>query len=489
MRVLVLRVLLAVPGGSRSGWHIRRKASHAVSLFRVQVPAEGCGRAGTSRTAGHGVLLLAVALAAALTVSLLPRVSAGADDVPQQLEALVDQLDDDDYAIREQATRRLSETADIATIRQLTAAWRKGGLEASWRAASVLRGLATSKDVATCDAVVRMLEGQADSPRPHVARQAAELLRLVGPNRRERTIRLLRRWGANVEDRGNGRLGVRLRSDWQGGEEALEHLPRLERVTVVQLNHPSVTDAGLEIVAGCDDLEALYLGGSSIDADGLRHLRELSSLRYLSLKGLPLDDASIANLAGLTALEQLGLDGTPVGDEALTYLRGMANLRVLWLNNTRVTDDGLARLKGLPQLEKLVLTETALEGPGLEHLAKASRLRYLSLQGVPLRDGAMPYLGRVTQLTSLGLDGTRVGDAGLKYLAPLKDLEVLWLNDTSVTDDGVEHLEKLTSLKSLYLPGTKVSPEVIRRLRRALRRCRVVGPDGEDGDFVPQIRP
>jgi hypothetical protein len=482
VRISVLRVLLAAPSDRRSGWSIGGKAPRAVNPILDRVAAEGCGRIGASRAAGHGVRLLAVGLVAALTFSFsfLLRTSAGADDAPPQLAALIDQLDDDDYAVRERATRRLSETADIATIDRLTAAWRAGSLETSWRAAAVLRGLATSKDVAACDAVVRVLEGQVDSPRRHVARQAAELLRLVGPNRRERTIRLLRRWGADVEDRGNGRLDVRLRSDWQGGEQALEHVPRLEGVTLLQLNHPSVTDAALEIVAACNDLEALYLGGSSIDADGLRRLRELSSLRYLSLKGLPLDDASIANLAGLTALEQLGLDDTPLGDDALTHLRGMSNLRVLWLNNTKVTDDGLALLEHLPHLEKLVLTQTPLKGPGLEHLAKAPRLRYLSLQGVPLRDGAVPYLGRVTQLTSLGLDGTRVGDAGLKYLAPLKNLKVLWLNDTPVTDAGVEHLEKLTSLESLFLPGTKVSPEGVRRLRRALPRCRVAGPDGDD---------
>ncbi|MEQ8789169.1 MAG: hypothetical protein RIC55_22845 [Pirellulaceae bacterium] len=460
---------------ARTWWPIDAEAEDAVSGIHDRIEAPGRIAAGRRRCAAIRRLRPAVVL---LALSISPAILARAEDAPPlRISALIGQLDNDSYATREQATRRLSESADVAMIEPLAEALGGGSIERSWRAATVLRILAQSNDLATRDATVTALERIVDSPRTELSRQAQHLLRVVAPTRRQRAIALLSMWGGSIKTVKIGddsMTAIRLESGWKGEEHALAHLTRIDRLGAVHLNHASVTNAGLKTAVNNEDIVQLYLAGSSIDGDGLKHLHALPRLRYLSLQAMHIDDASLANLSGIETLESLGLDDTPIGDDALHHLAGLPNLQVLWLNRTKVTDEGLLRLPPLPELNKLVLTGTSLKGPGLEHLKDYPKLRYLSLQGAPLRDGAMPYLGRAVQIETLGLDGTQVGDSGLKYLKGLEGLKVLWLNDTLVTDAGIEHLESLTSLESLFVPGTKISPEGLRRLKQTLPKCRVV---------------
>jgi hypothetical protein len=49
----------------------------------------------------------------------------------------------------------------------------------------------------------------------------------------------------------------------------------------------------------------------------------------------------------------------------------------------------------------------------------------------------------------------------------------LWLHDTRLTDASVPRLAQLKQLKSLYLHRTRLTVEGVRRLQKALPKCRI----------------
>jgi hypothetical protein len=106
---------------------------------------------------------------------------------------------------------------------------------------------------------------------------------------------------------------------------------------------------------------AFFQGGS--DAEAV-HVGRLSRLVDLDLQGPSVTDAGLAHLKGLTSLQVLNLSNTQVTDAGLTHLKRLTSLQVLWLNNTRVGNAGLAQLKGLTNLKALRLVGTRVNDAG-----------------------------------------------------------------------------------------------------------------------------
>ena len=90
---------------------------------------------------------------------------------------------------------------------------------------------------------------------------------------------------------------------------------------LADVSQTAVTDAGIAILADCDDLT------------------------YLDAYDAPIGDAALASLSRLPRLEFLFLPGTRVTDQGLKSLYSLKSLRVVHLGGCPVTPEGVAALR------------------------------------------------------------------------------------------------------------------------------------------------
>lgn len=133
-------------------------------------------------------ILLLAALPAAASSQPVPKQKKRAPSAAR-LRKLIADLDDNDYFVRQRATRKLVE-AGSAGLPLVTKTALNGSFEASTRALRVLAMLVKSRNAKTAAAAIKSLRTIAASENARVARRAAFLLR--GPNRLRTMKRLLR---------------------------------------------------------------------------------------------------------------------------------------------------------------------------------------------------------------------------------------------------------------------------------------------------------
>jgi len=184
-------------------------------------------------------------------------------------------------------------------------------------------------------------------------------------------------------------------------------------------------------------------------------------------------DAELEHVERLTDLRHLLLDKTLVTDAGLKHIEGLTKLEVLYLDNTQITDAGLEHIHDLPRLRFVTLDNTKVTGTGLRQMKGLPNLQDLSLDGTQVTDTALPYLAALPHLQDLSLSGTKVTDAGLRHLKSLTTLKTVRLNGTRITDAGLRCFEGMHHLEGLELNGTKVTDEGIKRLQRALPKCKI----------------
>lgn len=107
----------------------------------------------------------------------------------------------------------------------------------------------------------------------------------------------------------------------------------------------------------------------------------LPSLRRLDLSYSTLSDGGLETLAGLSRLEELNLTNCKYVALETSALEKLPALRRLNLSRTQVGDDAVARLTELGQLEELNLCYTPMSNAGVAQLRETyqSRCRVLSM--------------------------------------------------------------------------------------------------------------
>ena len=135
----------------------------------------------------------------------------------------------------------------------------------------------------------------------------------------------------------------------------LVHIGSLDRLEMLMLGGPGLSDEELSHLQGLTNVQALFLSGANVSDSGLQCLKGLVKLKTLSLGGTKVTDAGIAQLRGLSSLEELDVSMTMVTDASLVHLRGLRSLKELNLQMTRITDAGLIHLRGLTNLRLLML--------------------------------------------------------------------------------------------------------------------------------------
>ena len=157
----------------------------------------------------------------------------------------------------------------------------------------------------------------------------------------------------------------------------LVHLKDFPKLRILFFNevmvtyNPQITDEGLKIVQGLNQLEVLGLTNTNITDAGMERIGKLIHLKGLGLKNVGITDIGLKYVKNLSRLQTLRLANTKISDAGLENLKELTSLQFLDLESTRITDAGLAQLKGLHALQEIRLGNTKVGGDGVKNLQKA----------------------------------------------------------------------------------------------------------------------
>ncbi len=262
----------------------------------------------------------------------------------------------------------------------------------------------------------------------------------------------------------------------------------------LDLNYSSITDDGMQYVAGMKELTHLALRDTLVSDAGVRHLAGLSKLESLDLYGTSLTDTGVSSLAGLKRLRKLNLLGANVSDESAALLAALPELEELNLYRSRITNDGLAKLRSLKKLRSLDVRYARVTRGGVDDFRRA-----VPQCEVDFQDSAQPTTNAKLRLsapstqteqaiaqwvTALGgkptvregavravdLSRTPVSDAQIAHLAGLRSLEELSLESTETGDSAAAAIARLGSLRRLNLRHTTVSDKGLREFAAGLTK-------------------
>ncbi len=315
------------------------------------------------------------------------------------------------------------------------------------------------------DVVRQRLLARVDDPREYVADSALDALHATGLEGSLRPPELI----DALEKAGDGVLSLVLHHEEisydrlhgmafyyptrQVGfgitDRDLARLGGLHHLRLLDLSANPVGDAGMESIAGLENLEWLFLYDAQVTSAGLAHLAGMTRLRSLALGGCEITDDGLLQLEKLPALEALDLRKTQVTDAGMRRLAGCRRLKAIWLDETQVTDAGLAQLAELPLLEDVGYLKKQFTLRGLAQLKGLATLRP-AIESVT--DDDLALLTDMPRLRELILSNSGVTDAGLEHIGKLTQLESLSLGGTKITDTGLLKLRSLVNLKFLYLP-------------------------------------
>ena len=274
------------------------------------------------------------------------------------------------------------------------------------------------------------------------------------------------------------------------GDDQIELLTGLDRLTTVNLHNSVVTDDGLLKLEAVPTIRRLNLRRTSgIEGPGLAVLEKLPNLEILELlyNSSSVDNDALGYVAKLPKLRLLDLRGClQVGDEGLQKLSTLKNLKDLKLRCTALTDEGVAVVGEMPKLEYLTIEDARVDGEGLASLADNSGLKAVTLFRTYVDDDVLQYLTDKPSLKLLNLRDTAVEGTGLEQLTASHDsLKVLNLSETIVSDDTLDYVLPFKNLEELHLWQNDVSDaglakltELPRLKKLILKECRDVTNDG-----------
>jgi len=192
------------------------------------------------------------------------------------------------------------------------------------------------------------------------------------------------------------------------------------------------------------ELEALLLDGMSPE-EAIRALEALST--RVMVASLPMSLLCDERVRDALPSYQLGLAVTRTADVDVAC---MGKLSAENLHLSLVGDWGdadLLHLSDLGDLRSLTLSGLSVSDAGLVHLQDLVSLTTLNLAGTDITGDGMASIRGLTQLRDLDVGGTAVDDDGVRSLTTLSKLTRLNLSNTQVTPAGLELLVNMPRLK------------------------------------------
>jgi Leucine-rich repeat (LRR) protein len=165
-------------------------------------------------------------------------------------------------------------------------------------------------------------------------------------------------------------------------DTTLEHLSGIESLEAIDAGFAQVTDVGLDRLIPLPNLKELAIGGNKLTDMGLESLRQMPGLTHLDLAGIQrtdsglwsvsLTDIGVQVIAGLRELRELRLNGMTVSARSFEKLQTLPKLERLGLQGCRrVGDDAIAVLGSYPSLKVVDVKGTAVTEKGLALLRQA----------------------------------------------------------------------------------------------------------------------
>jgi PDZ domain len=212
--------------------------------------------------------------AALLAAVLLAPGPAQAHD--PQIDQWIDQLDGDQYQVREQATRQLLDSGTKA-LDALTAAASGDRPEPADRAVWILHQLANTDDIEVRRQVYEHIIQIKNRPQDVVEAQDA-----LAEIKHNLAVQAIVQLGGRVQEQQSDPrwpqdLGAEVVLDdhWTGGDEGLSYLLDLRDLKTVTLIRTNVTRHGLEQLKAIDTLRFLHLYGTQLDQTDADELQKL----------------------------------------------------------------------------------------------------------------------------------------------------------------------------------------------------------------------
>jgi hypothetical protein len=203
-----------------------------------------------------------------------------------------------------------------------------------------------------------------------------------------------------IEKRGGGGLG----------DSALEKLARLEKLPELKslaLHYFTLTDAGLERLAGLKNLETFSLR-ANVPGHAFAKFAGWTNLKSIAFHGNGIDDEGFGYICErFPNLESLNLiHARQLTDASAVHLPKLTKLKSILINGPKITAAWLRPATGLP-IESLNIAEGAVRPPAevVATITSIPTLRRLSLWAGGFSDADLDALAKATQLESLAIDG------------------------------------------------------------------------------------
>lgn len=212
-------------------------------------------------------------------------------------------------------------------------------------------------------------------------------------------------------------------------------------------------------------LESLNIISTKFNDEWMPHVAKLKNLKSLRFTNNgKLTDAGMEQLAGLNQLQNFSFVGTQITGRAYARFEGFTQLTRVSHRGSRIDDEGLKELCAhLPNLESISLAHAKFTDAGAHHLAKLSKLKGLEI-------GALATPAALQHITNLPLEYLQLGEGfdkseSLQIVAKIKSLQRLTLNNCKETTDGdLQTLAAMKQLRSLELGGLPLTEERVSQL-------------------------
>ncbi len=237
----------------------------------------------------------------------------------QQIDELIQQLSDDSYEVRNQATRKLiKEGRDVIEALEVVA--QSNNNEANVRAFQILKKIGTGSSPEAAVEAVSALERLAMSDNRRVKTAAESVIEMVEPRIQLVVQRRLEEMGAEVQTSTYSEneqvvysvTSVTIGEGWKGSVRDLKYIARCPRLAFLEIISDQVDKEILKSFVALEYLHTIELENADLDNSAIDVLLTASErLQTVELRYVPVDDECIEQ-AGKLTLDKLGLIGTRI---------------------------------------------------------------------------------------------------------------------------------------------------------------------------------